>query len=111
MSSLMFWRTADEQPSVSCEDAVADLASRLAAAGVGSLRFDFSGNGASDGAFRFANLADEARGAWQGVEMGGAAPAGVRRPPSASSPVGARRPGADHKTTHARPMRRPRWRT
>lgn len=31
MSSLMFWRTADEQPSVSCEDAVADLASRLAA--------------------------------------------------------------------------------
>ena len=87
------------------------LASRLAAAGVGSLRFDFSGNGASDGAFRFANLADEARGAWQGVEMGGAAPAGVRRPPSASSPVGARRPGADHKTTHARPMRRPRWRT
>lgn len=35
------------------------LAAALAKAGLSSLRFDFPGNGESDGTFRYANMMDE----------------------------------------------------
>ncbi len=37
------------------------LAAALAAAGLGSLRLDFPGNGESPGTFRYANMRDEVR--------------------------------------------------